>query len=114
MDNIEYAIYGIIEPYTRKIVFIDYYVYDWDNLEEYPSIENYIDDAIALMQGDDRGNEYWRDLENMWNSRGSRMGVVVLDTCDIEQDAQYMTNFYRNLFKPRYNIKECKCEDIKF
>ena len=29
MDNdIEYAVYGIIEPYTNKIVYIDYYIYD--------------------------------------------------------------------------------------
>ena len=114
MDNVEYAIYGITEPYTRKIVFIDYYVYDWDNLEEYPSIENYIDDATALMQGDDRGNEYWRDLENMWNSRGSRMGVVVLDTVKTENEAMVKAEAYRKVFNPRYNLKEYKCEDIKF
>ena len=42
------------------------------------------------------------------------MNVIVLDVCDNEQDAQYMADFYRDLFKPRYNVKEYKCEDIRF
>jgi hypothetical protein len=50
----------------------------------------------------------------MWKIYGDKMSVVVLDVCDNEQDAQYAADYFRDLFKHRYNVKECKCEDIKF
>lgn len=44
----------------------------------------------------------------MWNSRGSRMGVVVLDTVKTENEAMVKAKAYRNMFNPRYNLKENK------
>lgn len=110
MDSNEYSIYGIIEPDTKKIVFIAYYGYYWEESENTHKIYDYLNDAISLMQGDDRRNEYWKDLNNMWKIYGDKMSIVVLDVCDNQQDAQYMADFYRDLFKPRYNILDNKCE----
>jgi hypothetical protein len=44
----------------------------------------------------------------MWNSRGSKMGVVVLDTVKTENEAMVKAKAYRNMFNPRYNLKENK------
>ena len=41
----------------------------------------------------------------MWNNRGSRMGVVVLDTVKTENEAMIKAEAYRNMFNPRYNLK---------
>ncbi len=112
MNMNEYAVYGITELETKRIVFISYYIYDWEDMIEYPSIKNYIEDAIAVMQGDDRRNEYWRDLENMYNASkiGDGMGVVVLDVLQNEKDAQYAADYFIDMFKPRYNILDNKCK----
>ena len=48
--NIEFAIYGITEPYTNKIVYIGLYVYDWNEEKYYPDKEEIIKDAIDIMR----------------------------------------------------------------
>jgi len=113
MSSMEYAVYGITEPYTNNIVFIGYYVYDWSDMEKYPDKEDYVDDAIYLMQGEDTPNGHWRDLDNMYNRSSSKIGVVVLDSVKNEKDAQYAVDYFRDLFKPRYNtlINKCKCDE---
>lgn len=106
MDEVQYAVYGITELFTRKIVYIDYYVYDWNAMEEYPTTQDYINNAMIMMQGDDRGNEYWKDLDNMWcrEVKGSEVGVVVLDVVKTENEAQHIKDKYIQKFRPRYNI----------
>lgn len=78
MENKTYVVYGIIEPYSKDIVYIDLYTLDKDN---YPKNDEYIDYSIRTMQ--DTGNVYWRDLHNMNNmypyGSSDKIGVVILD-----------------------------------
>lgn len=118
-NNIEYAIYGITEPYTNKIIYIGLYVYDWNDEKEYPDTEAYIHEAIGYMQCE--GNEYWRDLSNMfynnidYNDFNKVLtGAVVLETYyEVDKESSYLNkklDYWRNIFKPRYNVGEY--EDI--
>lgn len=114
-DKIEYAIYGIIEPYTNKIVYISYTIYNWNDIEKYPESEEIIKEAIDGMKYNN--NSYWRDLNQMYygnidynNYNKVLTGVVVLeDYYEIDKESDYLgerLNYWRNLFKPRYNIGE--------
>lgn len=114
-DKIEYAIYGIIEPYTNKIVYISYTIYNWNDIEKYPESEEIIKEAIDGMKYNN--NPYWRDLNQMYygnidyNKYNKVLtGVVVLeDYYEIDKEPNYLDkrlNYWRNLFKPRYNVDE--------
>lgn len=79
-------------------------------MKDYPNLDEYAEDAICLMQGDERHNEYWIDLCNMLDCNKDGMGVVVFDVLRNEQDAQCAVDYFRDLFKPRYNILDNKCK----
>lgn len=123
MNNIEYAICGITEPYTNKIVYIGLYVYNWDEDKYYPNKEEIIRETIDVMKDED--NKYWRDLNNMYyynidyeHNNKVLTGVVVLESW-YEEDKSYnyldeRLKYWRDIFKPRYNVKEYGCEDIRF
>ena len=104
MSNEEYVVYGIVEPYTRKIVYIDFYVYDWDNIKEYPSQKEMIEDTIDIMR--DNNNVYWRDLCNMYENNNYNeilIGVVVLESSDSLDYIKKRVKYWEIVFKPRYN-----------
>ena len=93
----KWVIYGMIEPETRKIVYIDFYI---DN-ENYIYKEDkvFLDNAIKNMQ--DTENPYWRDLVNMYENK--LIEVVVLEVLDNEYEAKEAMDRYIKWFKPRYN-----------
>ena len=104
MNNEKYAVYGIVEPHTRKIVYIDFYVYDWDNIKEYPSQKEMIEDTIDIMR--DNNNVYWRDLYNMYENNNYNeilIGVVVLESSDNLDYIKKRVKYWEIVFKPRYN-----------
>lgn len=55
MKDIEYVIYGIIEPYSKEIIYIDLYTLEIGQLE-YIKNEDYINNSISIMQL--KGREY--------------------------------------------------------
>lgn len=104
---IEYAVYGMVEPKTHRIVYINYTIYDWNIIEEYPNISRYFEESIDLMNtNDENDNPYWRDLYNMYKNKP--IEVVVLEVLDNEDKAQEAVQRYINWFKPRYNVNEIK------
>lgn len=111
MENKTYVIYGIIEPYSKDIVYIDLYTLEIDHLE-YIKNEDYINNSISIMRL--KGREYWRDLYTMnklySDEDKDRINVVILDRWAEEEidfdKIEDKLNYWRNLFKPRYNIGE--------
>lgn len=101
----EYAVYGIIEPFVKKIVYIDFYVYDWDKMEEFPPNRMYVEDAINSMKCEK--NMHWRDLYNMWDSYegyyDNEVTAVVLAKIDRLTIVEELVDLYREMFKPRFN-----------
>lgn len=89
-------IYGIIEPETRKIMYIDFYI----DREDYVYKEDkvFLDDAIENMQYLE--NPYWRDLVLY----KTNVKIVVLDILDNDSEICEITEAYRKLFKPKFNI----------
>lgn len=55
MENKTYVVYGIIEPYSKDIVYIDLYTLEIDHLE-YIKNEDYINNSISIMRL--KGREY--------------------------------------------------------
>ncbi len=47
MEDKTYVVYGIIEPYSKDIVYIDLYTL---NKDTYPKNDEYIDYSIETMQ----------------------------------------------------------------
>ena len=130
MENKTYVVYGLIEPYSKNIVYIDLYTLNEDT---YPKNDEYIDYSIRTMQ--DTCNVYWRDLHNMNNmypyGSNDKISVVILDKWKYRDETyeEYAWDkivYWRKLFKPRYNtLDECEysskyieceygCEDIRF
>ena len=130
MEDKTYVVYGIIEPYSKDIVYIDLYTL---NKDTYPKNDEYIDYSIRTMQ--DTCNVYWRDLHNMNNmypyGSSDKIGVVILDKWKYKDETyeEYAWDkivYWRKLFKPRYNTEEeceysnqhtecgCGCDSIKF
>ena len=56
MDNKEYAIYGMIEPNTHRIVYINYTIYDWTKLKDYPTKRDYWEESMDLMNTNDEND----------------------------------------------------------
>ena len=99
---IEYAVYGMVEPHTHRIVYINYTVYDWSILKDYPNISNYLEESIDLMNtNDENNNPFWRDLYNMYENKP--VEVVVLEVLDNEYKVIEEMDRYIKWFKPRYN-----------
>lgn len=112
--NEEYAIYVIGERYTRKPVYIDYYVYDWNEDKKYPDKEAYIDCSIDTMR--DRGNGCFRDLLNMYydpTELESQVDVVVLESSTDWDYIQERIEWWIKQLKPRYNMIDI-IKDIKY
>ena len=102
MENKEYAVYGMIEPHTHRIVYINYTVYDWNILKDYPNISNYLEESIDLMNtNDENDNPFWRDLYNMYENKP--IEVVVLEVLNNEYEVKEKMDRYIKWFKPRYN-----------
>lgn len=102
------VVYGLIEPYSRNIVYINTALCSYCIKDE-----DYIEHSIDVMKTDN--NKYWRDLYNMNKVRlydyKESINVIILDKWtkeDIPYDnfAKERLNYWRNLFKPRYNIGE--------
>ena len=102
-----YVIYGMIEPDTRKIVYIDFYV---ENIKEkfYTELTNKDFLEVSLDTMRDEGNYYNRDLINMWNEGiepcNNNTGVVVLDILYDDNDIYERIDAYRKLFKHKFNL----------
>lgn len=97
----------MIEPDTRKIVYIDFYVEDTKN-HLYTELENkdFLETSLDTMR--DEGNNYNRDLINMWNEGiepyNNKTGVVVLDILNDDNEICERVDAYRKLFKPKFNL----------
>lgn len=119
MKDIEYVIYGIIEPYSKEIIYIDLYTLEIGQLE-YIKNEDYINNSISIMQL--KGREYWRDLYTMnklySDKDKDRINVVILDKWAEEEidfdKIEDKMNYWRSLFQPRYNIGEYKMKKNLF
>ncbi len=105
MENKEYAVYGMIEPKTHRIVYINYTIYDWNIIEDYPNITSYLEESIDLMNTNDANdNPFWRDLCNMYDH--DAIEVVVLEVLDNEYETKEEVDRYIKWFKPRYNYSD--------
>lgn len=103
MNEIEYSVYGIIEPGANKIVYIDIYRFNKGN-ENFPNKEIYIDYSIKEMCKNK--NQYARDLINMRKvNKEDGIHIINFDYCDNKEDAEYIKKEMLLQFKPRYNIK---------
>lgn len=99
-----FIIYGMIEPKTRKIVYIDFYI---DENNDYIEMDDkeFLDYTLEQMY--DEENPYVNDLRNMWNESigycevGTK--VVVLEVLNKDGELVEKTNSYRKLFKPKFN-----------
>lgn len=106
-----WVIYGIIEPDTRRIVYIDFYMEDTDK-KYYTEMKDseFIDNALETMLYED--NQYRRDLINMWNESidpyeiGTK--IVVLDVLTDDNEICEIVDAYRKLFKPKFNLSYYK------
>ena len=102
MENKEYAVYGMVEPHTHRIVYINYIIYDWNILIDYPIENDYLEKSIDLMNtNDENNNPFWRDLCNMYDD--DAIEVVVLEVLDNEYEVKEEMDKYIRWFKPRYN-----------
>lgn len=102
-----YIIYGMIEPDTRKIVYIDFYVEDIKE-KFYTELANKDFLEVSLDTMKDEGNYYNRDLINMWNEGiepyNNKTSVVVLDILNNDNDIYERMDAYKKLFKPKFNL----------
>ena len=103
---VEYGVYGIIEPYCKKIVYIDFYVYNWNKMREYPDDRTYVLDAVESMKF--CGNQYWKDIITMWNSGNDLYDndteVVVFEYVEKMDEIEEKVKKYIDIFKPKYNV----------
>ena len=117
MEGYERIIYGIVEPYEKGIVYINSIVKDVDDVE-YDN-EDYIEAAIDSMMEDK--NIYVNDLMNMYHynidhNKFNKVltNAVVLerflekDKKDVVAYTEDRTYYWRDIFKPRYNVNEMK------
>jgi hypothetical protein len=101
----KYIIYGVVEPETRRIVYIDFYLGN----ENYINISDkeFFNDAVEKMQ--EENNSYWRDLDNMWHeSMGMfdvKTKIVALDILNDDSEVYEIMNAYRRLFRPKYCVR---------
>lgn len=101
----KYIIYGVVEPDTRRIVYIDFYLGN----ENYINISDkeFFNDAVEKMQ--EENNSYWRDLDNMWHeSMGMfdvKTKIVALDILNDDSEVYEIMNAYRRLFRPKYCVR---------
>lgn len=120
----KWIIYGIVEPETRKIVYIDFYI-DEDNNYINKDDKVFLDSAIENMR--EENNPYRIDLINMWNASiniyNIETKIVALDILEDDKEICEITDAYRKLFKPKfcmqyyndssYSWRLCKDEEDK-
>ena len=112
-----YVIYGMVEPDTRKIVYIDFYVEDTKE-KFYTELTNKDFLEVSLDTMRDEGNYYNRDLINMWNEGiepcNNNTGVVVLDVLYDDNDIYERVDAYRKLFEPKFNLNYYKNSEYAY
>lgn len=112
-----YVIYGMVEPDTRKIVYIDFYVEDTkEKLYTELTNKDFLEVSLDTMR--DEGNYYNRDLINMWNEGiepcNNNTGVVVLDVLYDDNDIYERVDAYRKLFEPKFNLDYYKNSEYTY
>lgn len=99
-----FVIYGIIEPETKKMVYIDFCIDKDDDSYMDKTEKDFLNLAIETMEC--TNNPYKYDLINMYNENISYYNkgiyIVVLDILDNDDEVCEITDAYKKLFKPRY------------
>lgn len=95
----KWVVFSIVEPRTKKILYIDYVK------EGYNSDRDYIVAALYKMKKDK--NEYSNDLNRIYISDYyNELVAVVLMESNKKSDAKYSKEEYIKMFRPRYNIEK--------
>ena len=99
----EYIVYGMIEPESKKIVYIDWMSWDWECHNDYPTKNEYLEYSLDEMNtNNEYDNPYWTDLARSYDY--CSIGVVVLNTiCNDKEAAQRLKEEYISILKPKYN-----------
>lgn len=99
----EYIVYGMIEPESKKIVYIDWIGWSWEYHNDYPTKNEYLEYSLERMNtNNEYDNPYWVDLVRLYDY--CSIEVVVLNNIyDDKEIAQSLKEKYINIFKPKYN-----------
>lgn len=99
----EYIVYGMVDPISHKIAYIDWMTWNWNFEKDYPTERDYLEYSLDEMNtNDEYDNPYWLDLARLYDNVD--IEIVVLDKIENDEEtAERLKERYINLLKPRYN-----------